>query len=214
MNESVTPLLELAIPKPKPAIIGPIVLASFLVFFIALAIYNLFHVRAIIPSSIWLLLVGFMLFGFCKEFGIKHVAIHILGAFSRNEFIQTLPRKNGPNEIRFGYSFFRHRLLYLKVSADKIAKVNWHTGQLSSRLGKDAGDWSVGLWYEHGDPGKSQRQHWMRNPDQEVYVVGLEGPKEKTATFGRSLVDFLRSSGINLIPGENDCSFVCETSKL
>jgi hypothetical protein len=208
MNESVTPLLELAIPNPKRKIIGAIVFASFLVFFIALAIYNLFHARAIITSSIWLLLVGFILCGFCKELGGKHVAINILGAFSIKESIQTVPRKDGPNEIQFGYYFFGFRFLYLKIAVDKITQVNWQTGQTSARLGKDAGDWSVGLWYEHRDPEKSKRQHRMRNPEQEVHIVGPEASKEKAAAFGLAFVDFLRSSGASLVRGGDDCHFV------
>jgi hypothetical protein len=200
--------LELAIPKPKRVIIGPIVLALFLVFFIALAIYNLFHAQAIIPSSLWLLLVGSMLFGFCKELGVKQVAINVLGAFSIKESIQTVPRKDGLNEIQFGYRFLMFRFLYLTVPVNKIESVEWSPGQFSCRMGKDMNDWLVSVWYDHDDPVKSQLQSKLRHPDQEIYIIGLGGPKAEINIFGRSVLDLLRHSGASLVQGASDCIYV------
>lgn len=208
MNEGITPALELAVPKPKRAVIGALIGTSFLLFFILLAIYNLCSGRAIIASSCWLLLVGTVLFGFCKERGIGQVVVGYLGAFSSKESIQAIPRESGKSEIQFGYRLFGARFQYLRIAADKIAMVHWHTGQLSSRLGRDAGDWSVAVWYEHDDPAKLEKQKWMRHPDLEVYIVGIEGQKEGTGVFGRALVDFLRKSGSPLVQGDNDCTFV------
>jgi hypothetical protein len=211
MNDG-TPNLELAVPQSVREVvgtlIGAIVVTAFLLFFIFLGIYNLFNGIAIIPSLIWLLLVGSVLIGFCKEKGSKQFATEILGAFSLKQFVQTICRENGQNEIQFGYWMFGHRFLYLTVPAEKIDHVNWHTGQASHMAKRDVNDWSVAIWYEHGDPIKSQKEHWRKNPDQEVYIVGHSGRKQEIETFGLALVEFLRKSGATLVQGENGCTFV------
>ena len=74
--------------------------------------------------------------------------------------------------------------------------------------GRDLGDWSVALWYDHGDPAKSLAQKKHRWPDQEVYIVGLTGPKNKVDAFGHEFLNFLRQSGVFLVQGENDRKFV------
>ena len=112
MNDG-TPNLELAVPKSVRevvgAVIGAIVGTVFLLFFIFLGIYNLFNCMAIIPSLIWLLLVGWVLIGFRREKGSKQFATEILGAFSLKQFVQTIRRKSDQNEIQFGYWMFGHR---------------------------------------------------------------------------------------------------------
>lgn len=214
MNGTGAPTLKLAVPKSVRAVVGAtvgmVVLTAFLLSSIYLAIYNLLQLQGIIPSLIWLSLISFLLFGLCKEYGIKMVAIKILGAFSRKEFVQIINRQDRHNEIQFGYQAFGRHFFYFAVEADKITQIDWHTGQASSLAGKDMNDWHVALWYEHGDPIKSEsmKKYGARHPDSEVYLVGLEGPKEKTTIFGHSLVDFLQKSGVSLVPGESDSTFV------
>jgi len=189
------------------AVVVAMVLTAFLLFFVLLAIHNLFHGAAIIPSAIWLFLVGASLIGFGRERGVRRLAIDLLGAFSLKEFVRTGRPENGQNEIQFGYQIFGCRLLYFSVSADKVESIHWGTGQATSRAGRDMDDWSVAIWYDHGDPIKSQKQQKWRHPDQDIYIVGPMGRKQEIAAFGNVLLDFLRKSGASLMQGRDECTF-------
>jgi hypothetical protein len=212
MNGNDTPILELEVPKPVRVVVGAVVVGifgtAFLLFFIFLAVYNLSNRMAIIPSAIWLLLVGSVLIGLSKEKGSKQFATEILGAFSRKEFVQTICRENGENEFQYGFRMFGLHFSYFTIAVDKIESVKWNTGQASHFAGRDVGDWHIAVWYDHGDLVKSKKQHWMKNPDQDLYLIGLEAPKEKTAALGHALLDLLQKSGASLIQGNNDCTFV------
>jgi hypothetical protein len=79
--------------------------------------------------------------------------------------------------------------------------------------GRDMKDWSVALWYAHGDSEKSKKHHMLRKPDQDVYIVGPSRRKEDTATLGIEFVSFLSCVGVLLIPGENDNVYVREATR-
>ena len=199
---------ELAVPKQMREVVGAMMLASFLLFFVSLAVYNLLNCAAIIPSILWLLLVGAVLAGFSREKGARPFAIEILGAFSLKHFVRTIHRETGGTEIQFGYRMFGRCHLYLTIPVEKIEHINWSTGQATHMARRDMNDWSIAIWYEHGDPIKSQKQKGSLNPDQDVYIVGTPGRKENVAAFGHALLVFLRGSGASLVPGNNECTFV------
>ncbi len=201
-------MTSFVIPTPKRVVFGATLFTAFLVFFVALGIWNLAHGTAIIASCLWLGLMGFILAGFLKTEGCRKVAVYVLRAFATRNFAWIHQQPPNMTEIRFGYEIFGFRHFHLIVPVDRIKSVNWHTGQASYFAKKDVGDWSVALWYDHGDPVKSQAQTNMRNPDQEVYIVGLEGPKNQVAAFGRELLSFLRQSGVCLVRGKDDCEYV------
>jgi len=69
-------------------------------------------------------------------------------------------------------------------------------------------DWSVVLWFDHGDPVKSQRNQRFRKPDQDVHIVGPSRRKDLTTAFGHSVLEFLRQAGADLVPGEDEFTFV------
>ena len=79
-------MFQFARHQPLRVVIGVCLMAGFLGFFVVLGIHNLLNGTALIPSSLWLLLVGVIFFGFCKERGIKQVIIEIMGAFARQHF--------------------------------------------------------------------------------------------------------------------------------
>lgn len=201
------PTSELSIPKPVGTVIGASVMTAFLLFFFCLAIYNLIGLVAVIPSTLWLLLVIGVVFGRGKQVGTRQFLITVLGAFASKEFAWIIRREDAQNEMQLGYRFFGHRFFYLKIPVDKIVKVYWSTGQASHRAGCDMKDWSVAVWYEHGDPIRQQKQHNEKNPGQDIHIVGPPGKKDNTAAFGQAFLDFLRQSGASLVEGGNDCSF-------
>ncbi len=97
-------------PKSRASVIGAIVLAAFILFFVAVAMHNLFERVALIPSILWLLLVGAVIGGMCKEHGIRRFLIHLLGAYALRRFVWSLPNGNGAAEIQFGYRIFGYRM--------------------------------------------------------------------------------------------------------
>ncbi len=208
MNDSGISVLELHVPKPRRVIIGAIVLATFILFFISLAIYDLCNRMAIIPSLIWLLSISVTVIGFCREKGTRQFAVEILGAFSRKEFVRTKHRENDPNEFQYGFWMFGYHFSFCTIPVDKIESVEWHTGQASHFAGRDVGDWHVAVWYYHGDSVKRQKQRWMKNPERDLYLIGLSGPKEETAALGDALLDLLQKSGTTFAQGKDDSTFM------
>lgn len=211
MSGSGLTISELPVPKTKRAAIGAVVgmimLTAFISFFVLLAIYNLCNLTAIIPSTLWLLLVGFVLGGFIKTDGCKRIATDILGAVSRKEFIRTICSENGTTDFQYGFRMFGRWFAYFTVTVEKIETVNWNTGQGSSMAGRDMNDWHVAVWYDHNDPAKSQKDHLLKKPDQDLCIIGMSGTKAETAAFGHSVLKLLRESGASFAQGENDCTY-------
>ena len=208
------PILELKVPKSIGAVIRTTVLTTIILFFIFLAIYNLFNSTATIPSIIWLLLVAFIFWDSGKSKGYKQFAIEILGAFSLKEFVQTIRRENGHNEIQFGCQMFGRRFLYLTVATVKIDHVNWKTGQATDMAKRDMNDWSVLVWYNHGDSVKSQKRAKRPHPNQDLYIVGPPGRRKEIETFGLVFIEFLRKSGVTIVQGNNKCTFVRQLTSI
>jgi hypothetical protein len=205
---NLVPISELAIPMTRGAVIGAVLLAGFILFFVVVAVHNLFNGVALISSILWLLLVGGVIADMYRKNGIRRFLIDFLGAYCRRQFVRAVPRPSGPAEIQFGYKLFGWWFVYFAVSVDKIESVAWHAGQATSFAGRDMNDWSVGLWYDHGEPLKSQRMQQWPHADQDLYGVGPSGEKELTAAFGKSIVSFLRQAGAVLQQGKDENTFV------
>lgn len=196
--------VEMPIPKPYSEVILSIVLTSFVLFFVSLAILNLVDRIAVIPSILWLLYVSLIIQFRCKENGIYGFFINFLGKFSLRQFVE----RNQTTEIRFGYQLAGYRLLYFKIPVNKIESVEWKPGQASERAGRDMNDWYVSLWFDHDDPIKSQKKLGLRKPDQDVYVVSSARRREDTEFFGMAFLNFLQESGVFLSPvGEDKTTF-------
>ncbi|MBT3379294.1 MAG: hypothetical protein HN742_43070 [Lentisphaerae bacterium] len=207
MDDQSTPRLR--VPKPGSDVVGAAVMTSFILFFVALALSNLADGLALIPSLIWLLLVTAVFVGVWREEGTRQFFTGILGEFSLKHFAEIVEPAAAPQDVRFGFSCLGHRMFYQTIPVNKIESLEWHTGQATSLAGRDMDDWHVTLWFDHGDPGKSEQQkEWYRKPDQDLYIIGPSRPKEVTAAFGREALDFLRAAGAALVQGENDCTFV------
>ncbi len=214
MNDGDAPILELQVPKSKWAVFGAVIVTAFVLFFTVVALHNLWGWIAILPSTLWLLLVGVIVIDLIRSKGINQIVVEILSAFSFREFIWAIRQTNGQNEIQFGNQLCGCRLVRFRIAVENIEHVKWSTGQASHIAGRDMNDWSVAVWYDHGDRAKSERNKGWRFADQEIHIVGPAGRKAEVATFGHSLLDFLRQSGANLIQGENDCTFVRQSNTI
>lgn len=208
MNDNGNSISELPVPKFKRVVVGVGILTAFILFFVFLAIYNLRNRMGIIPSTIWLLLVGFVFAGFIKTNGWKKSFTDILGAFSRNEFVRTVRRENAETDFQYGYKIFGKWFSYFTVGLKKIETVEWSTGQASHFAGRDMNDWQVVVWYDHGDSFKSQKKHMLKKPDKDLFIIGMSSAKLETAALGCSVLDLLRRAGATFIQGKNDCSFI------
>jgi hypothetical protein len=199
---------EMNIPKSR----GEIVSTGFLSFIVVsafLAVLNLANHDAIILSIIWLLLVGWILWSKCQDAGgIRGYLIDWLAVFAGRDFVSVPQEDTHQARIRFGYDLFGRRFYQKDIGFDRIESVEWSTGQATSRAGRDMNDWSVTLWYDHGDSERSKKHHMLRKPDQNIYIVGSSRPKEDTATLGKEFVSFLSGVGVLLVRGEGDNVYV------
>ena len=141
-------------------------------------------------SVLWLGLLGVLVVGFVKEFGLAAVCTTILGEFSLDHFAQVGPGADGGVEVRFGYRLFGGSYWYVRIPTSRLASVEWSTGQLSSRYGRDMNDWQVALWYEHGDEAIAAKRKSWRHPKEELHLFGPTGRKELVGEFGRSFRGF------------------------
>jgi len=202
----------LPIPQPLRVVVGVCLFAGFLCFTVAVGIHNLLNGVSLIASCLWLLLVGAMIVSCCREHGIKPLFTNILGTVTRRHFAWAYPTAANQIEIRFGYEIFGRRHFYLAIPTTRIEEVHWRTGQASDQLGRDVGDWSVALWYAHGDSAKTadRLKKWpnWKTAAQAVYIVGPQGPKEKTAALGHRFLHFLCQSGVCLVQGADDSTFI------
>jgi hypothetical protein len=165
-----------------------------------------------IASVIWLALVTTMLWTPSKRAGgLRRFLTNCLGELFGRNFVEAVSLDAPAKEIRFGYELFGHRFIQRSVAIDKIESIECKTGQATDMAGRDMNDWSVCLWFDHGDPVKSEKKRksriW-RKPDQNIYTVGPARRKEITEIFGLSFVAFLRAAGAQLSGGEKSSYFV------
>jgi hypothetical protein len=190
--------------------IGSVIGITILGFFVLLAVYNLFHWTAVIPSMLWLALMGAVFGGFLKTKGPRQMAVDTLGEFVLQQIAWTTGSPGG--ELHVGYRIFGRSFSYFKIPLEKVEIVKWNTGQASSQAGRDVGDWSVAVWFRHADPIKTKQRKSRFNVDKDLHIVGPLDNKDRIATFGRALVAFLQEAGVPLAQEKDDCTFVRRTT--
>ena len=202
------PLSRIAVPKPWREIVGSLAYAAFILFFVAVAFFNLLHGVAWIVSVLWLLIVVLAVGLSCWSEGLRAYLVNLAGEFSLSHFAEVVPGEDGANQVRFGFYFLWWSFFYKTIPVSKIESVEWHTGQSSDFARRDMGDWRVALWFDHNDPMKSARHSHLKKPEQDVYLVGPSGPKVITSEFGRDLLVFLQQAGVVLGQEKDECTFV------
>jgi len=204
----------MTIPKSRGEILWTGFLSLIVVVFAFLAVLNLANHIAIIPSFIWLLIIAWILWSGCRDAGgVRRYLIDWLAAFAGRRFAHFPHEDTHQPRIRFGYELFGRHFYQKDIEFDRIESVEWSPGQATSMAGRDMEDWSVALWYDHGDSEKSKKHHMLRKPDQDVYIVGPSRRKEDTASLGTDFVSFLSGVGVLLIRGEGDNVYVREATR-
>lgn len=198
---------ELPIPRLRREYVLLVVAAAFVGFFVAIAAYNLLHGVAIVISVVWLILVAAGIWGSYKAGGsLARWLVNIRGGLAPRHFVESVSDGADPAEIGFGYEWFGRRHFYLRLPIGKVETVQWHPGQATAMAGRDCNDWHVALWFDRDDP--APREAWSIKPDQDIYIVGPSRRRVDTEAFGLALVEFLRETGADLVPGKDECTFV------
>lgn len=197
-------------------VVGTCLLALIVVFFSALAVSHLRNFAStsafvLVAAALWLLLVALGVgTSLVETGGIGAFVTAILGAFSRNQFVDVIAQASGRRILRHGFKLLGLPLYYRIVPLDRITLLKWSAGQATSLAGRDMNDWNVTIWYKPEPPVKVRYPVGCR-PEEDLFIVGLCGAKNSTAAFGRDFVEFLVVAGLPMMQGENDCSFVpCE----
>jgi hypothetical protein len=200
---------EMTIPKSRGEVIVLFVITIIVVLSVCLALVNIFSRVAMIASFIWLAFITMVLWKPIRQAGsFRRFLADCLGALLGRNFVEVASLNVPTKEIRFGYELFGHRFIQRSVAIDKIESIEWKTGQATDMAGRDMNDWRICLWFDHGDPVKSEKKRKWRKPDQDIYIVSPARRKKNTETLGLSFVAFLRAAGAQLSPGEKSSYFV------
>jgi hypothetical protein len=197
------------IPKAPQDVIIYWVIAVVVCPFTCLAVVDIVCRVALIASLLWLVFIISMFRSAAKAAGgWNKLLIDIGGILLGRDFVEAGSPDLSMSGIRFGYELFGRRFIQQSIAVDKIESISWSTGQATQLAGRDANDWQVCLWYDHGDPVKSEKKKKWRKPDQDIRVIGPARRKKVTEKFGLALIDFFRDSGARLVQGESTASFV------
>lgn len=190
-------IASLPIPKPCEEIGGAIFLFSFICLFIGLALANLLRGEAILPSAIWLLLVGTGLVSGSHVEGPRGLALDFLGSFAPRHYLWHLQTPEGSAVIGIGFTCVGYRLVRWAIPIGCIERISWTPGQGTAMSGRDVNDWSVGLWWR---PGREEASHRPsgRFPCLEIVILGPASPRAQAEALGRTVADFLQGIGVPL----------------
>jgi hypothetical protein len=207
---------EMTIPRPRSQTAWVVGLILFVVAFCILAIMDLFRGDAVLASALWLGFVALLVWVHARDAGgLRSYALDTIAAAYGRHYAQATDGGGPSGYLRFGYDLGRHRFVRRTFPLGAVRSVEWHFGQGTSMAGRDMNDWTVAVWYLHGDEAKDeQMRKWSARPGEEPYVIGPHRPKQETEALGQELVALLRSAGIPLVPGQDDQAFVRGLQKM
>ena len=166
---------------------------------VAVAIFNLVHFEALIPSTLWLALAAFGVWAALDDGPPGHLLINTLGGFSYRQFVEAARSDKGNLSINFGYELFGRSFYQLRIPAEDVWWVNWTAGQASHRAGRDMDDWHVAIWY---------RDENDKIDGRNLRLIGYESSRERIRKFGNQCVEFLKRAGIELVWDEAESEWV------
>jgi hypothetical protein len=182
----------------------------FVLIFVLVAAGNLVYLRRIpivttLASFAWLFLVFWVvLTNVREEGGVRQYLINRMGIYAGHQFIRAEPFENAIS-ISIGYLLFGQPLNYLKIPTSAISSIQWSSGQGTAMAGRDMNDWSIAIWYNH--PNGPRRKPFPGVRDEELFLIGPSGQKEKVEAFGKQIVAFLTRTGVELTVGRDDREF-------
>jgi hypothetical protein len=180
---------------PIAATIGTIVVALSVTF----AIQNLINRIALIPSILWLTLLTLALISSLREAGFVSFCRGIVIAFCRRQFLE-VKSSSERKRLEIGSKAFAFDLVEHRIAADDLVELTWRPGQGSDMAGRDVGDWSLFLWYRHGDQALAalQKRRLHPRPEERVVVIGTPQARETAEQLARDVWKFLSESGVSV----------------
>lgn len=200
--------LRLNVYKARGEMVVWIIITIIVVFSTLVGISNFFYRIALIPSTLWIVFVAFLVVSHCREHGSHRFVQDMLEDFSRRHFVEIGESATGASLLRVCFSLFGKDFVCAAIPLTSISEVHWSPGQASSLAGRDVGDWSVSVWYDAEDSDARRRRSRGLRQDRDIVALGSPRPKEITAAFGRELLALLADAGTVLVPGKDECTFV------
>lgn len=184
---------------------------SFLLATIGLAGWNLLHATTIpwqtlVASVLWPSLIALWWYwavGFDE--GFERYVANRQSEFSRNHFVRVSSSNGAPQRISVGFSFHGRDRFLLDIDAQGLSTISWSRGQASAMAERDFNDWQLALWCRPPEGSAKVRRPGMR--DEDIWVFPYTGSRKKISRLGESLVEFLRSCGLQLEAGKDACEY-------
>lgn len=206
----VADVAELTIPKSRGEIGFLAAIGAICVVFVVLALIDLSRGDAVIASCLWLAFMAFCVWNGVRDAGgLRNMLTDMAGSVAGRLFAET---DAAAGEVRFGYELWGRRHIRHRVTLESIESVDWSTGQASCMAGRDENDWTIRLWYRHGDPAKSaerEKLKWYPRPDQDLHAFGPPRRRSETEALGLAFVGMLRDAGVPLVAGEESAAETC-----
>jgi hypothetical protein len=194
----VTGHAELLVPKsriePLAAVIGSIVIGVFL----TLAVRNIRHGEAVLPSLLWILLLALAAGTAIRKSGVRGFLVGIVSAFSGTQVLQVRPSADEPASLGIGFRLCRHTVIERQIPIRDIASIHWSTGQASDLARHDVNDWTVRVWYWHRDHERefTEQKRGLRRAGQAVLIIGPPRVRHVTEALGQEVSNFLSDAAI------------------
>lgn len=163
----------------------------------ALALSNLINRVALLPSAVWIALMLFVLTVNIREAGFRPFCTSLLAAFSRRQLLRVCSGPDG-STLEVGFKFLGSKVVQRRIQAGDLVALEWKTGQASEMAERDVGDWSVIVWYRHGDSTReiAERERGLRRPGEVPLIIGPARPRQITESLAHRTLAFLHDSGI------------------
>jgi len=190
---------ELLVTKARGEFVAAVVGAAIIVSSLTLAIRNVIHDEAVLPSVVWIVLVALVALSNIRASGMRGFSLGILSAFSRYRLLRVSTQPQQSRALEVGFKLWNLHFVEQKISGDDVVCVRWSTGQGTDLAGHDVNDWSVFLWYRHRDSQKEAKESesGRKRPGQSVIVIGPARAKRITEALGNRVLEFLSASGIS-----------------
>lgn len=176
-------------------VFGALIVAIYAIF-TPLAVWNLIFLENLIPSCLWLIIVGFTAReayqGRLKSGTAEHLAMTL------GEEFYGLTR----DHLLVGFAVWGKRFVRDEISLATIKSVEWFPGQASGMAGRDMKDWSIAVWFEPREETEIQQ----RAIDRGIAIIGPSRPKEEVEADAIAVVDRLRAAGLSLVREEGEKS--------
>jgi len=190
----------LIIHKGIGVLVSAVIFTVVMIVSVAMATQNLVNRVAVIPSSFWLLVLATVFIINMREAGFRSLVLSMLDAFSRRQVLRVSIGSEGRTELGIGFRLLGRDLYPLIIPVQSLVSLYWSAGQASDMAGRDCDDWSVVLWYLHGNAEERAKQEriGLRRPGQHPVIIGPSRPRSVTEALGQQVVQFLSENGVSV----------------